>query len=196
MRRIEIEMLSETLSCPVVQVPGRRFAAPKKSRWAFTHMKMIRPNQGTSANPACRPARQYTRLVYRIVRLPVVMSAALFLLSLMISTCASAEIPTSELLVGSWQNTNVVKQFTTDLTFKRDGTFVGKVTQGGKVVWEFGGKWSLKERMLNYDYTASSLARIPVGTKDQDEIIEVTKDYFICQGMITHGGQKKYVRMQ
>lgn len=146
--------------------------------------------------PVWTPARLYTRLIYRILKLPLVMSAAFFLLSLMISICASAEIPTSEQLVGSWQNTNAVKQFTTELTFKRDGTFVGKVTQGGKVAWEFGGKWSLKERTLNYNYTASSLARIPVGTKDQDEIIEVTKDYFICQGIITQGGQKKYVRMQ
>ncbi len=196
MKRVKMGMLSETVNCPVVQVPGGRFSAPAKSRWAFTDKKMIWPNEGTSANPVCHSARRYTRLVYRIVRLPLVMSTALFLLSLMISTCASAEIPTSEQLVGSWQNTNVVKQFTTDLTFKRDGTFVGKVTQGGKVAWEFGGKWSLKERTLNYDYTASSLARIPVGTKDQDEIIEVTKNYFICQGIITHGGQKKYVRMQ
>lgn len=159
-------------------------------------MKMIGPNEATSANLAWTPARLYTRLIYRILKLPIVMSAAFFLLSLMISICASAEIPTSEQLVGSWQNTNAVKQFTTELTFKRDGTFVGKVTQGGKVAWEFGGKWSLKERTLNYNYTASSLARIPVGTKDQDEIIEVTKDYFICQGIITQGGQKKYVRMQ
>lgn len=124
------------------------------------------------------------------------MKIALLVFSILVSVFAFAGDVTSEQLVGRWQNTNEVKKFTTDLTFRRDGTFVGKITQEGKVAWEFGGKWSLKDRTLNYDYTTSTLAKIPVGTKDQDEIVEITKEYFVCRGIVTQGVKKKYVRVE
>jgi hypothetical protein len=124
------------------------------------------------------------------------MKTIIVFFSILVSLSAFAGDGTSEQLIGHWQYTNEVKKGTSDLTFRRDGTFSGKVALEGKVVWEFAGKWSLQDRTLSYDHTSSSGARIPIGTKDRDEIVEVTKTYFICRGIVTHGPDKKYVRVE
>ena len=78
----------------------------------------------------------------------------------------------------------------------KDGSFIGQLTQDEKVLWAYAGKWSLDGDTLNYEYTKSSIDRIPVGSKDHDTLTEITGEYFIIQASGTDGKMRKYVRLK
>jgi hypothetical protein len=92
-----------------------------------------------------------------------------------------ADDPHSDQLLGHWRYTNVSANRVDDITFAADGTYTGRILQDGKLFWEFAGKWSLRGNTLSYEYTRSSLRRLPVGLKDRDRLLEVTKDYYVIQ---------------
>jgi len=98
----------------------------------------------------------------------------------------------SDKLVGHWRYTLDAKNYS-DLTFSSDGTFAGRVERDGIGVWSFSGKWRLEKHTLGYDYTASSQARFPVGTKDTDELIDVDATHFVVK--TTSGTLRTYVRL-
>lgn len=102
--------------------------------------------------------------------------------------------PTANQLVGQWRSVNVARKLTTNLTFKEDGTYTGNVQVNGKANGSFSGKWTLTDGKLNYEYTASSDKNIPVGSKDQDRIIELTKDHYTIEN--TPGRRETYVRVK
>ena len=87
--------------------------------------------------------------------------------------CDSLLPITKESLYGSWQETYA--QFISYLTFKRDGSYEGKINSitDGKTIWKFGGIWSLNGSIIDYKYTYSSLDSIQAGETDSDEIIEI-----------------------
>lgn len=108
-------------------------------------------------------------------------------------TCAaSLASPTKDQLIGHWRCTH--KQLTSEHTFRADGTFTGSVAEDGKVAWTYAGKWSVVGNILNYEYTESSLERIPVGTIDRDKLIEVTKDYYVIEAR--DGSRRKCSRVK
>jgi hypothetical protein len=95
-------------------------------------------------------------------------------------------------LVGRWRHVDAMRRLATDITFRQDGTYTGGVEVEGKAKGSFSGKWALKEGILHYEYTASSDKHIPVGAKDQDRIIELTKDRYTIEN--TLGLRETYVR--
>ena len=95
-------------------------------------------------------------------------------------------------LVGHWRYTDANQ--TCDMTFAADGTFSGKISRDGAVAWKYAGKWSLADTNLNYEYTESSLERIPVGTTDRDTLVEITKDYYVIEAR--DGSRRKYARVK
>lgn len=86
---------------------------------------------------------------------------------------------TKEQLVGHWRHIGDAQ--TVDYTFKDDGTFTGSITEEGKVILEYAGKWSIDGDKLNYEYTSSTPGIIEAGATDQDTIKEMTKDYYIIE---------------
>ena len=108
-------------------------------------------------------------------------------------TCAAAiASPTKDQLIGHWGYGD--EKLGSEHTFRADGTFTGTVIKDGNVAWRYAGKWSLVGDILNYEYTESSLERIPVGTTDRDKLIEITKDYYIIEAR--DGSRRKYSRVK
>jgi hypothetical protein len=108
-------------------------------------------------------------------------------------TCAAAMAnPTKDPLIGHWRTGD--QKLGDEHTFRVDGTFAGHVTEDGKVAWQYSGKWSLVGNILNFEYTKSSLERIPVGTTDREKLIEITKDYYVIEER--DGNRDKYSRVK
>jgi hypothetical protein len=99
-------------------------------------------------------------------------------------------------LIAHWRIEDKSVKRTCDVTFDRDGTFSGTGAQDGKVAWTYSGKWSLRGKNLEYEYTSSSLAAMPKGWKDHDEIVELTADYVIFKAVGTDGRERKYLRVK
>lgn len=97
---------------------------------------------------------------------------------LLIAASAFAE-PSKEQLVGHWRY--IGDNQTVDYTFKADDTFTGSITEDGKVVLRYAGKWSLDGDKLKYEFTSSTPEIIAAGTTDQDKITELTRDYYIIE---------------
>ncbi len=97
-------------------------------------------------------------------------------------------------LVGQWRHVDVKRKLVTTLKFKNDGTFTGDAEVSGKTNGSFSGTWTLQGSSLNVEYAASSDKNIPVGKKDQDKIVELTKDQYTIEN--TLGISETYVRVQ
>jgi hypothetical protein len=84
----------------------------------------------------------------------------------------------TDALLGTWHREGKepnVGLLAVDMTFVKDGTFHGFAEVDGRRIWNYGGKWEVKDGWLYYDYTKSDLADIPVGTKDKDKILKITQ---------------------
>lgn len=97
-------------------------------------------------------------------------------------------------LVGHWRHADIARKLATNITFNSDGTFVGSIEQNGKASGSFSGKRMLKDGIVNYEYTATSDPRIHAGTKDQDQIMVITKDRYTIQNAA--GLFETYIRME
>jgi hypothetical protein len=64
----------------------------------------------------------------------------------------------------------------------------------GKANGSFSGRWTLTGGKPNYEYTASSDKNIPAGSKDQDKVIELTKDHYTIEDIL--GRRETYVRVR
>ncbi len=94
-------------------------------------------------------------------------------------------------LVGSWRYVENPES-TTEITFRKDGTFFSKVIKDGETYVEVDGKWLTRDKYLYYLYTEVSPPRVPSGTRDRDTILEIAKDYFVLITASHH--TKKYVK--
>lgn len=100
----------------------------------------------------------------------------------------------SKALIGTWdreQNVPNTGLVDAQMTFEESGDFHGRVQVQEHVIWTFAGKWQLQDGAILYDYTESSRADIPVGTKDKDRIISITPDKLTIQ---SETGEETYVR--
>lgn len=97
-------------------------------------------------------------------------------------------------LVGQWRRVDTTQRLTTNITFRQNGTYVGSIEQNGKLTATFSGKWSLESGFLNYEYTASSGIQIPVGTKDRDRVITLTREQYTIQNAL--GLHETYRRIE
>jgi hypothetical protein len=94
--------------------------------------------------------------------------------------------PSASEFIGHWRYVGESQRC--DYTFHQDGTFTGEVSEEGRVILEFAGKWSVEGDTLKYELTKSSTGKIAPGTTDDDKIIEITRDYYI---IATHEGVKR-----
>jgi hypothetical protein len=78
-----------------------------------------------------------------------------------------------------------------DYLFAGDGTFKGELAVAGEPLRHFSGTWSVAGDKLNYAITKSDYKTL---TKDQDKLVQLTKDYYVVE--TRHGTQHKYARLR
>lgn len=105
--------------------------------------------------------------------------ALLFCLALHLAAGSCLAGPMKQQLVGHWRYNG--EHQICDYAFKSDGTFTGNLSEDGKTVLEYSGKWSLDGDKLKYEFTKCSPEVIAVGTTDQDRIVELTADYYVVE---------------
>jgi hypothetical protein len=66
------------------------------------------------------------------------------------------------------------------------------VTNQGKLVSKFTGKWSVQGMDLLYVYASDAFGHIPAGATDRDRLLEVQKDSFLIQA--ADGSRRRYER--
>jgi hypothetical protein len=112
-------------------------------------------------------------------------------LTIFAASLVCADSPNRDDLIGHWRHVHEEK--TGEIIFDRDGTYFGHVAHHGAVVWEFAGKWSIKGQVLTCEYTRSTCENIPAGTRDQDKLLELAKDYYVIEA--ADGKRRAYWRM-
>jgi len=115
-----------------------------------------------------------------------------YALLMLATSLASADSSNRDRLIGHWRHVNEEK--IADIIFNRDGTYSGHVAHKGAVVWEFAGKWSVAGKVLTCEYTRSSCENIPAGTRDQDKLLELAKNYYLIEAM--DGMRRTYSRVE
>jgi hypothetical protein len=119
-------------------------------------------------------------------------SALAFFSLLVIASCASVERRNGSDLVGSWRYVDSTQSC--DYSFKGDGSFTGTVKFQKKLVSKFTGRWRVKDGALLYSYISDVFDRIPPGTNDRDQLLEVKKDSFLIQA--ANGERRRYLRVR
>ena len=121
------------------------------------------------------------------------MKAVLAFISLLsLGACGTVDSPCpARQLVGDWRYTDQVQSC--QYSFKNDGSFTGEVKLRTKLISKFEGRWSVRGRTLLYRYVSDALGRIPAGTTDGDQLLEIRKDLFVIEA--ANGERRRYVRM-
>lgn len=110
---------------------------------------------------------------------------------------ACAGLSTRDALIGTWHTEGPGPNgevLATTETFSADGTFEGHGDVNGRRHWNYKGEWVLSDDSLQTQYTESDLAKIPVGTKGVDRVVEIAAGYLIIENK--HGIRRRYVRVQ
>ena len=120
------------------------------------------------------------------------MKAILALFSLLaLSSCATVDRQSKSQLVGDWRYSDQTQSCR--YSFRRDGSFSGEVRRGKELVLKFTGRWKIHDRALNYVYLTEAFGRIPRGTTDRDQLLEVKKDSFLIEA--ANGDRRRYLRV-
>lgn len=123
--------------------------------------------------------------------LPEVMKAVLALFSLLvIASCTTTGSRTGSKLVGNWRYSDEIQSCR--YSFSPDGSFSGEVTRGRKLVLKFAGQWKMEKQAILYVYLTEARGRIPRGTTDRDQLLELREDSFVIQA--ANGERRRYVR--
>ena len=95
-------------------------------------------------------------------------------------------------LIGHWRYAG--PGLINDYLFAANGTFRGELAEAGDRVRHFSGTWSVTGNMLNYVNTTSELKHTPAGSKDQDKIVQLTKECYVVES--SHGNQYRFTRLR
>jgi len=120
------------------------------------------------------------------------MKAILALFSLLaLSSCATIDRQSKSQLLGNWRYSD--QNQSCHYSFRPDGSFSGEVTRRKKLILKFTGRWKIEGSALNYVYLTEAFGRIPRGTTDRDQLLEVKKDSFLIQA--ANGDRRRYRRV-
>lgn len=79
--------------------------------------------------------------------------------------------------------------------FGADGAFSGTASVDGQVVWEYGGTWSLQDRVLTYHYEHSSRPLPESAKTDVDDVISMGANSLVLRSRQS-GKEHTFLRMQ
>lgn len=132
------------------------------------------------------------RSVNRRPVLRAVMKTILALLSILaFCSCVTVEKQSKSQLVGDWRYSDDTQSC--HYSFKPDGSFSGEVTRRAKMVLKFTGRWRIEGDALNYVYLSEAFGRIPPGTVDRDQLLELKSDSFLIRA--ANGDRRRYLRI-
>ena len=121
------------------------------------------------------------------------MKAFLALFSLVaVASCATVGSNARAKLVGDWRYSDEAQSCR--YSFKSDGSFSGEVRGREKLVLKFNGRWTVDGGAISYVYLREAFGRIPAGTTDRDQLLEVNKDSFLIQA--ANGDRRRYLRIR
>jgi hypothetical protein len=119
------------------------------------------------------------------------MKAVLALFSLLaIASCATIDSRAGSRLVGDWRYSDKLQSC--HYSFRPDGSFSGEVMQRGRLALKFTGRWRVEKEAILYVYLSEAHDRIPPGTTDRDQLLELRKDWFVIQA--ADGERRRYLR--
>jgi hypothetical protein len=120
------------------------------------------------------------------------MKAALFFITCLLASCASAPPQGRNSLIGEWRYADNLQSC--HYHFKTDGYFTGEVRLQGKLASKFTGTWEIQGGLLLYSYLSDELGRIPAGATDRDKLLSVEKDSFLIEA--ADGSRRRYSRIR
>jgi hypothetical protein len=119
------------------------------------------------------------------------MKAVVVLISLFLTACSNyPSLSPARQLVGHWRYADKLQSC--QYSFNSDGSFTGTVRQREKLVSKFTGRWSITGQTLHYHYLSDELGSIPPGAIDQDQLLEVKKQFFVIRA--ANGERRRYLR--
>ncbi|MFN2622154.1 MAG: hypothetical protein ABR611_04840 [Chthoniobacterales bacterium] len=120
------------------------------------------------------------------------MKAILALFSLLaLSSCVTIDRQSKSQLVGDWRYSDETQSC--HYSFRPDGSFSGEVARHKRLVLKFTGRWKIESGVLNYVYLTEAFGRIPRGTTDRDQLLEMKRDSFLIQA--ANGDRRRYLRV-
>lgn len=137
-----------------------------------------------------RPVLLYVVNLLRLAYHDSDMKFCIALCCLLLPACLFAEAEKARLF-GHWRYSEggTVAEY----TFDPAGTFSGMLRKDDKLVCEFGGKWTIKDNYVEYEYTSASNGCIQLGTLDRDRLVFVGTDNYVIEGK--DGSRRKYSRV-
>jgi hypothetical protein len=72
--------------------------------------------------------------------------------------------------------------------------FTGSLNLSDGTIWTYEGTWSVSGDVVRYYYTRSSSKRVPIGTQDEDKLLEITGDSYTV--LTRDGATRRYKRLQ
>jgi len=109
----------------------------------------------------------------------------------LLAGCAAAPVVVPSRLVGDWRYADRIRSC--HYNFRTNGTFAGDVTDCGKVVSRFTGRWSIEHDAILYRYVSDTLGTIPSGATDRDKLLKIEPDFFVIEA--ADGSKRRYVRL-
>ena len=109
----------------------------------------------------------------------------------MLAGCAHFAPRSPAAFVGEWIYADETQSCR--YSFSGDGSFRGEVSYARATISRFTGRWTVKGDSLLYTYLGDTFGRIPPGTTDRDQLLEVNRDWFLIRA--ANGERRRYRRI-
>ncbi|MGC2519473.1 MAG: hypothetical protein WA373_10270 [Burkholderiales bacterium] len=117
---------------------------------------------------------------------------ALILFAMLIPIALADGYSRDPRLVGRWIYKGT--DYTSDVTFAKDGMFFATYARSGEPNAQFEGKWLTDKQYLYWQYTKSSSPKVKPGARDKDTLVEITAKFLVLD---TRDNRRvKYVRVK
>lgn len=123
---------------------------------------------------------------------------AVSLVAALFTGASLAAGPDKQLIHGAWAGSLKAtedQKMTTLFVVRPDMTFSGTVNVNGKLFWTFAGKWTLKDNLMVWTYTESSLPLAEEDKIDTDEVVAVDAQKLVLRSQ-SSGDTHTFVRTQ
>jgi hypothetical protein len=117
---------------------------------------------------------------------------AALILGAILPGCVTFDRQSRDQFVGEWIYAD--KMQSCRYSFRADGSFHGEVSLNGTTISRFTGRWTMKDEALLYTYLGDTFGRIPVGTTDRDQLLQVHQDWFLIRA--ANGERRRYRRIR
>lgn len=129
--------------------------------------------------------------------------ARLFVFSMLFALAFSGPVqaavsPQVNPIIGVWTKSQGLpdgRSLSVMARFGADGEFSGSASIDGQVVWEYGGTWSIQDRVLTYHYKHSSRPLPDSAKTDVDDVISLGANSLVLRSRQS-GQEHTFLRMQ